>query len=226
MSGPRSIYLFDIDGTLISAHGAGRRAFEQALRQELGLEDGLRGVTLDGKTDPLILDEALAQAGRGPATEEERRRVFFRYLEHLDGELQRASYRVLPGVERALDLVRDSGAHVGLQTGNLEEGARRKLSHGGLWHRFAFGGYGSDAHAREHLVAIAIERGRARAGAHVDARDIWVIGDTPRDIEAARASGARSVGVATGGYDLAALRAAGADLVVETLDAWVEQRRS
>ena len=224
MSGPGSIYLFDIDGTLISAHGAGRRSFERALEAELGITNGLVGIKLDGKTDPLILDEAMAAAGRGPATDDERRRVFFRYLAGLDAELESASYRVLPGVERTLDLLAGTGAHIGLQTGNLEEGARRKLQRGGLWDRFAFGGYGSDAHVREHLVAIAIERGRARAGTKIDPRSIWVIGDTPRDIEAAHASGARSVGVATGGYDADALRAAGAELVVSTLEEWTLTR--
>ena len=224
MSGPDSIYLFDIDGTLIAAHGAGRRAFECALHLELGIKDGLRGITLDGKTDPLILDEALASLGRGSATDTERDRVFATYLHHLEGELLQGTYHVLPGVERALDEIGATGAHVGLQTGNLEEGARRKLQHGNLWHRFSFGGYGSDARAREQLVAVAIERGRAHAQRNVHPDSIWVIGDTPRDIAAARASGARSVGVATGGFDVDALAAAGATVVVRSLDEWLAHR--
>lgn len=216
------MYLFDIDGTLISAHGAGRRAFERALRELHGLDQGLDGIQLDGKTDPLILDEAFAAAGRGVATAVERERVFAEYVRHLDGELTRARYRVLPGVERALQHLEARGAHLGLQTGNLEAGARRKLEFGGLWHRFAFGGFGSDAAQRERLVALAIERGNARAGRALSREEVWVIGDTPRDVAAAHAAGARAVGVATGSYDCAALQAAGAEIVVETLDAWVD----
>ncbi len=217
------IFLFDIDGTLISAHGAGRRAFERALIDTADLPRGLAGIALDGKTDPLILDEAYAAAGRDAPTDEDRRLVFAAYLAYLDEELVKGSYRVLPGVERVLARLESSGAHLGLQTGNLEEGARRKLTFGSLWHRFGFGGFGSDAHAREDLVRIAIARGHARAGRVVDPEHIWVIGDTPRDISAAQAAGARTVGVATGSYDIAALQAAGAELAVETLDHWLDQ---
>jgi phosphoglycolate phosphatase len=214
------IYLFDIDGTLISAQGAGRRAFERALAQEFGIADALRGVQLDGKTDPMILDEAFAAAGRGPSSDEDRARTFAAYLTHLPSELAQASYRVLPGVERALAYLESIGAVIGLATGNVEAGARHKLEHGGLWHRFAFGGYGSDAHARAELVRIAVERGRQRAPRPVAAEEVWVLGDTPRDIAAAHAAGVRAVGVATGSYDVAALTDAGADVVVSTLEEW------
>ncbi len=224
------IYLFDIDGTLIAAHGTGRRAFERALVETCDLPQGLSGIRLDGKTDPLILQEAFAAAGRAEPTDEDRARVFAAYLANLDHELTTGAYEVLPGVERALAHLEALGVHIGLQTGNLEAGARRKLEHGKLWHRFAFGGYGSDAHAREALVAIAIERGHARAASlgqpRVPKTQIWVLGDTPRDIDAAHASGARAVGVATGSYSEADLRNAGADIVVPTLEAWVDRTKS
>ena len=216
------IYLFDIDGTLIAAHGAGRRAFERALVEACDLRDGLAGIKLDGKTDPLILHEAFAAAGRPAPTDDDRARVFAAYLTHLDAELTGGEYQILPGVERALAHLEGLGVHLGLQTGNLEAGARRKLEQGRLWHRFSFGGYGSDAHAREELVAIAIERGHTHARRRVPMDDIWVLGDTPRDIQAAHASGARAVGVATGSFSEAELRTAGADLVVPTLEAWVD----
>ncbi len=217
------IILFDIDGTLISAHGAGRRAFERALRETVDLGEGLSGIALDGKTDPLILDEAYAAVGRSAPTEADRQRVFAAYLANLDAELGKGGYRVLPGVERALAHFEAKGAHIGLQTGNLEDGARIKLSFGALWHRFAFGGYGSDARAREDLVRVAITRGHARAGRTVAADDIWVIGDTPRDISAAHASGARAIGVATGSYSVEDLQLSGADVAVASLDQWIDR---
>ena len=216
------ICLFDIDGTLIAAHGAGRRAFERALLDVFGMEEGLGSIQLDGKTDPMILDEAFLAIGRGPASEAEREQMFASYLAHLPVELDRGHYEVLPGVERALAHFEARGAAIGLATGNLEGGARHKLLRSDLWRRFAFGGYGSDAHAREDLVRVGIERGRKHARLGVEA-EVWVIGDTPRDIAAAHAAGARAVGVATGSYDTAALASAGADLVAATLDEWIDR---
>jgi phosphoglycolate phosphatase len=96
------IFLFDVDQTLVATHGAGRRAFDKALAEVMGLEQGLRGVQLDGKTDPLILDEAMAAAGRGPATKSERDAVLVAYLVQLPTEMAATRYEILPGVERAL----------------------------------------------------------------------------------------------------------------------------
>jgi phosphoglycolate phosphatase-like HAD superfamily hydrolase len=210
------IFLFDIDGTLVATGGAGRRAFERALLDVLGLAEGLRAVQLDGKTDPLILDEALAAAGRPAPTASERAAVLAAYLTHLPAEMARSSYQILPGVERTLDRLEARGLAIGLQTGNVESGARCKLERGDLWRRFRFGGYGSDSHERAELVRVAITRGQR----HLATEEVWVIGDTPRDIAAAHAAGARAIGVATGAYDADALGRAGADLVLETLEAW------
>jgi phosphoglycolate phosphatase-like HAD superfamily hydrolase len=210
------IFLFDIDGTLVATDGAGRRAFERALLEVLGLAAGLRAVQLDGKTDPLILDEACAAAGRPAPTADERAAVLTAYLAHLPAEMARCRYQILPGVERALDHLEARGVAIGLQTGNVEGGARCKLERGDLWRRFRFGGYGSDAHERAELVRIAITRGRH----HLATDEVWVIGDTPRDVAAAHAAGARAIGVATGAYDFDALERAGADVVLETLEAW------
>jgi phosphoglycolate phosphatase-like HAD superfamily hydrolase len=213
------IFLFDIDGTLVATGGAGRRAFERALLDVLGLAEGLRAVQLDGKTDPLILDEALAAAGRRAPTSAERAAVLAAYLAHLPDEMARCRYQVLPGVERTLDRLETRGVAIGLQTGNVEGGARCKLERGDLWRRFRFGGYGSDAHERAELVRIAIARGQR----HLATDEVWVIGDTPRDVAAAHAAGAHAIGVATGAYDADALTHAGADLVLETLDGWPER---
>jgi phosphoglycolate phosphatase-like HAD superfamily hydrolase len=216
------IFLFDIDGTLVATHGAGRRAFERALRDVAGLDAGLARVQLDGKTDPMILDEALASAGRGPARDDERSAVLARYLLYLPDEVAACRYEILPGVERALAHLEHRGVTLGLQTGNVEGGARCKLERGDLWRRFAFGGFGSDAHARPDLVRIAIERARTVS----TSEEIWVVGDTPRDVAAAHASGARAIGVATGAYDTDALTRAGADVVCRTLDDWVDATSS
>jgi phosphoglycolate phosphatase-like HAD superfamily hydrolase len=176
-------------------------------------------VQLDGKTDPIILDEALVNAGRRAARVDEREAVLARYLLYLPDEVASCRYEILPGVERALLHLEERGVTLGLQTGNVEGGARCKLERGDLWRRFAFGGFGSDAHARPDLVRIAIERARTRS----QSEEIWVIGDTPRDIAAAHASRARAIGVATGAYDTGALERAGADIVCNTLEDWLDR---
>jgi phosphoglycolate phosphatase-like HAD superfamily hydrolase len=147
-----------------------------------------------------------------------------RYLLHLEDELARTRdrYCVLPGVSEVLERARGSRRHaVGLATGNVEAGARLKLTPGGLWERFEFGGYGSDASARAELVRCGIARGQAYAerslGRRFEVSEVVVIGDTERDVEAARAVGARAIGVLAGCGDREALIESRPDLLVETL---------
>src|SRR5262249_11539175 len=100
-----------------------------------------------------------------------------------------------------------------LATGNTETGARIKMQRADLWRHFRCGGYGSDSRVRFRLVEVAIERAGACYGRRFEPRDVLVIGDTPLDVEAARAVGAGWGAVATGGPSEEALRAAGADEV-------------
>ncbi len=211
-----TVALFDIDGTLITCGGAGRTSMERAFGEVLGRSD-TGSFPYGGMTDPAIARQATRAAGH---LDEAAllHRVLERYLGHLEGELARSEgYRVLEGVLTLLEAL-EPHAHVavGLGTGNLETGARLKLVRGALWHRFSFGGYGSDHEDRARLLARGVERGAAKLGCSVGAVRVVVIGDTPRDVSAARAIGATVVGVTTGSYDEAAL--AGADLVVSRLD--------
>lgn len=202
----------------MTSDGSGRRAFDRACFEVLGIERALDGVALHGNTDPLILDEACSRGlGRGPSAGEAEQ-VMARYLERLEEELRRpGAVRVLPSVTEVLDRLAGRGAQIGLATGNVEGGALRKLRAAGLWERFAFGGYGSDSGERAELIGVAIERAERHGGRAIERREVAVIGDTPRDVHAARTAGVRAVGVATGIHDAAALAAAGADEVHETL---------
>ena len=121
----------------------------------------------------------------------------------------------MPGVLTLLDrLSRVDEVRCGLVTGNFAEPARIKLEHFDLWRFFHFGAYGDDAPVRDELVPIAVARA-ARNGVTVkEAQHVVVIGDTPLDVQCAIAAGARSVAVATGSYDEAALRGTKADAVV------------
>ncbi len=222
MTVPFQIYLLDIDGTLISCGGAGRRSLERALSDRYGPFDGaLAALRLDGMTDRLIVREALGLLGH-PFTEARCDEVLARYLVHLEGEIAAPGYQVLPGAIDALEALRARGAAYGLCTGNVVGGARVKLARGGLeayfeWGPEAIGGFASDGEARERIVLAALRRASARLGRSLDPREALVVGDTPRDVEAAHLAGCPVLGVTTGRYDAPALRAAGADFVVPSL---------
>lgn len=210
--------LFDIDGTLVLTGGAGGRALARACHALHGWQEALAGVHLGGKTDPLIVDEIFARHAGRPARPDEFDALIDAYVGFLAEELAASeAYRVLPGVGAALASLEVRGATLGLATGNVAPAARLKLERGGLWAPFAFGGFGSDAGDRGQLVATAIARGEAHAGRCFAPDAVLVIGDTVRDIAAARACGAVAVAVATGFESLDTLRAASPDVLLATL---------
>jgi phosphoglycolate phosphatase-like HAD superfamily hydrolase len=215
------LYLFDIDGTLISGDGAGRRAFERACREVLGVELALRGLKLDGMTDPLILDHVFTTHLQRVPGAAESRAVLEAYVRHLPAEIASGVYRVHDAVPEVLDLLESRGALIGLATGNLADGARIKLTRGDLWRRFPFGGFGSDASDRGELVRVAIARAHERSPRPLARHEMLVIGDTPRDVHAAHAAGALAVGVATGSFSVAELQASGADFAFPSLREWL-----
>lgn len=207
MAATQRIYLFDIDGTLISTGGAGRAAMDRAFADVHGVAGAMDGFVLAGKTDPLIYSELLARYNAAPQEARFRRR----YLQYLREELPRANGRgqVLPGVLPLLELLsRQEGAMLGLLTGNWRRGAVLKLEYYGLDGYFAFGAFGDDSADRHDLPAAARRRAaRIRPGTKVPDDRVYVIGDTPRDIGCARADGCVAVAVATGGYSTEELAA-------------------
>lgn len=213
------LVLFDIDGTLVSTDGAGRLAVTQAFEDVTGIPNGFAGVRMAGKTDPQIIREGLT-ANSLPGRDGLRSRILDRYLSLLPEALAQAERpRLLPGVERVLeDLARRPGIVTGLLTGNIENGARIKLSFFGVWEKFALGAYGSDDEERKNLVPFAIERAIRRYGRRPSASDVWLVGDTPNDIAAARAHGARVLAVASGPHTLEELEGHAPDAAVRSLD--------
>jgi phosphoglycolate phosphatase-like HAD superfamily hydrolase len=214
------IVLFDVDGTLIRSGGAGVRAMNAAFQRLYGVTGVMGGVTLAGRTDRAIVGDVLRSIGV-EATPAEVARVRAAYIDDLRVEIERPVAEpgaVLPGVEALLDAI-GTLAHirVGLLTGNFELGAAVKLGHFDLWRRFAFGAFGDDHVDRRALVPVA-RAAATRAGVPAPPScRVVVIGDTPLDVDCARAHGARAVAVATGPYDRSLLAAAGADLVLDTL---------
>ena len=210
------ILLFDIDGTLLLSGRAGYRALNRAFEELFKVARGFDDIPVAGMTDATILTAALARAGVA-ADPETRARFHTRYCELFADEIHFPGPRkgLMPGVAALLEtLSRQDEVRCGLVTGNFATPAQIKLEHFAIWGFFHFGAYGDDAPVRDDLVPIAVERAR-RAGVTVAAaHDVVVIGDTPLDVQCATAAGARSVAVATGSYDEAALRETGAHAVL------------
>jgi phosphoglycolate phosphatase-like HAD superfamily hydrolase len=220
---PFAVYLFDVDGTLVHAGGAGRRAFERAVGDRCGPIDGaLAGLRLDGMTDRFIVRESLRLLGRR-FEDAFCDALLARYVEHLHAEIHGPGYEVLPGVVDVLETLRERRALIALCTGNVVEGARLKLARGGLdrffeWGASAVYGFAADGEDRVHVVQAALRRASARLGRAVPPAEALVIGDTPRDVAAAHAVGIPVLGVATGRYGTEELRQAGAEHVAASLE--------
>ena len=212
-----TIYLFDIDGTLVSTGGAGTRAMGGAFAAIHGRRDACDSFSLGGMTDRAIIRKALQGIG---ATDDEPMidTVLEAYLARLKIEMQAAQdARVLVGVPGALDLVAQRpDSAIGLGTGNTRQGAEIKLG-AGLYDRFAFGGFGCDHEDRGALLAAGARRGAAQLARRLEDCRVLVIGDTPRDVLAARAIGAQCLAVATGPFAIDVLRTTDADWVVPNL---------
>jgi phosphoglycolate phosphatase len=208
--------LFDIDGTLVLTGGAGIRAMNRACEDVLGIRDALDGVAVAGRTDWIILHDAMVRAGR-ELTDELLMVLRARYVEGLQDEIQHPGTGVkaiMPGVRELLGALSSrADVFLGLLTGNFEAAARLKLEYFDLWRYFSCGAFGDDAQDRNALVPFALERARGCGLNDVRARDILVIGDTPHDVACARAVGATPIGVATGNYTVQQIRASGADVV-------------
>ena len=204
----RTALLFDIDGTLLYARGVGRAAFGCAFLAAYGVPyPDLAGLTFVGATDSAVVREMAAACGvaNTPAREEH---FFLRLAREIDAALAQNKPHLYPGVPELTARLHDSGYALGLVTGNVRATAWSKLRHAGLDHAFSFGAYGDDHHARAEIARIAITRTPAGAAPRI------LIGDTPLDVQAAKANGLVAVAVATGWVSAADLAAAGADLVL------------
>ena len=215
------LFLFDVDGTLLTARGAGRTAFNAALREVFGtVGPAEAGYDFRGKTDPRILYDLMTAAGFSAAAIEALATRFFaaytRELATVIGDGRRVE--VLPGVaELVRALAARDDAVVGLLTGNVEPGARVKLAPTGLWSFFRVGAFGSDHPDRRALPAIACARASALLARDFPFERVTIIGDTPLDVDCARACGARAVAVATGFYAYDDLAACEPDVLLSDL---------
>jgi phosphoglycolate phosphatase-like HAD superfamily hydrolase len=212
-----TLLLWDIDGTLIASGGAGMHALQAGLRQALGIEGSLADIDFAGRTDRWIV-RRIFEKFSVPHSEENFTRLIDSYIAALPASLLNPHARVLPGVREILAQAdaREDVAQ-GLLTGNLRRGAQTKLGHHGLWEFFPFGGFADDGELRNDISPHALRRAHEHAKVTFAPERVWVIGDTPHDIECGRVIGARTLAVATGSHTVAQLAAHSPDAVLAHL---------
>jgi len=215
MSKPHTPIWFDIDGTLVHTR-VGKDAFREALEEVFGWKDDFKEVRFAGNTDLCVLMDFSEKYAGDREKVLSQSSVFFECMAvKLDEGLVNAKPDIIPGAPEFLAALSQHD-HLGLYllTGNARECAFHKLRHADLHHLFEEGGFGDD-HADRNILAQQTRERVSRTFEHADQG--WVIGDTPRDIQAAHTIGAQAIGIASGAYSEEELSAAGAALVVEDL---------
>jgi len=213
------LVLFDIDGTLLLSQHAGAQSMHDATRELYGDAFTFDGVEIAGRIDPQIWhDVALANGIDNPHEHHDRFREV--YTRHLARRLAGANtVRVLPGVTALLEaLGAVEGLTRGLLTGNYPETARLKIEAAGLDPEiFEVAAWGCDGRSRRDLPGVAMDRHAAATGARIAPEEVVIIGDTPHDVDCARAHGCRSLAVATGPSSRDELVACEPDLLADDL---------
>lgn len=209
----KKIILFDIDGTLITAGGAGTRSLNLAFHAIFKIVDAFKDITMAGKTDIQIIKEGLGTHGFSMDGNVDKMTEM--YLQFLKEEINNPWKMMKPGIVDLLALLKDKGMPLGLLTGNLEEGARIKLAPFRLNEYFLDGAFGSDHEDRNELLPIAIEK-FTRKGFSYTLKECIVVGDTPRDVICAKVHGAVCIAVATGPYSKEELLRTDADIVFDS----------
>jgi phosphoglycolate phosphatase len=217
MAGPIAV-LFDIDETLVHTGGAGARSWAWAFDQLHGVPADIGAHTSAGETDPQVGRKTFrAVLGREPSFDE-LARLYAKYLWHLSEDIWTSrAYRVLDGAEDLLARLTAAGVILGVVSGAMEGAARTKLEPGKLNRYFVFGSYGSDSPDRTEVTRLGIAKAARLHGRDLSPEEVYVVGDTPRDITAGRAAAATTIGVASGHYHADELRAAKADHVLRSL---------
>ncbi len=225
--------LFDVDHTLLYTGGAGGLAMGRAFQQLHGIENAFQNIEATGRTDWSIFKRGLQTHDLFDDAQDfdDALAAFIdAYVGQLATTLREAPGYVEPGIPELLDaLAARDDVRLGLATGNFRRTCLLKLEYYELNAHLSEGGFGEDAENRGDMVTRAIERvasglPASDRSAHGDnasngsrPNEIWIVGDTPRDVEAARANGVRSLAVATGESTAGELRAAGADVALKDL---------
>ena len=212
------VVLFDVDETLVHTGGSGARSWNAAFDTLYGIPANIDEHSTAGETDPQVVRATFQGVLNREPTHDDLGRLYAQYLLHLAADIWVSEgYRVLPGAEQVLAELGEAGVMLGLVSGAMEGAARTKLMPANLNRFFVFGAYGSDSPDRAQLTRLAVDKAMLLHD-QLTPDQVYVVGDTPRDIAAAKAAGAVSVGVATGIYSTQELAAAGATHVLRSLD--------
>jgi len=198
-------YLFDIDGTLLRSRDRIHfNSFASSVQRVTGFEITLAGILLHGSTDTAILREACQQAGIPAEVMEHRTEAILEAMRNAVAEQRNEMDLILmPGVESVLRYLAGKGALLGVATGNLEAIGWIKIEQAGLREWFKFGGFSDHFSIRPELIGQAAKKARELAGTEAS---VCVVGDTPKDIDAARANYLPVIAVATGNYSFEELQ--------------------
>jgi phosphoglycolate phosphatase-like HAD superfamily hydrolase len=201
-----ALLLWDIDGTILSSSGSGLRAIRLGLLNHFKINDLVEYIDFSGRTDRWIMRQIFARHNI-PATEENFKGFIEAYLKVLPEQIASSKITVFPGVKKLLHegTIR-SQTYQGLLTGNLQRGAEIKLSQQDLWKYFKLGAFCDDSEIRNNLGPYAMMRAMEHFQIAFKPEEVWIIGDTPHDIECAKAVGAHVIAVATGRHEVAELQ--------------------
>ena len=213
------LVLWDVDYTLLSAGGLGNHLYRAVFKDMFG-RDLTAIAPKAGRTDRAILLDTLAQAGvtEARAQVDDFLVALGRRVAAVDGSAK-GEVRALPGAATAIAALAAAGLRQSVLTGNIRPLAAVKLAAAGLGEHLDLdvGAYGDVHEVRAELVPVARQAARMAYGADFSGRATVLVGDTPLDVAAALATGARAVGVATGSFAAADLAAAGAHAVLPDL---------
>lgn len=216
MSEPDKLLLWDIDGTIIETQGAGEAAMDLAMLEVFGISGSLHDIDYSGRTDPLLGRMVCRHYGVSE-TQEKIEGFVDAYVRHLASILAQKPAILLPGMEILEELAANPRFLQGLLTGNVRAGGKCKLSSVNVWQHFAFGCFADNCFDRNELGPKALVLANQESGVEFSPEQVFVIGDTPRDVECGQLISAITVGVATGKYSVADLQEAGADNVFADL---------
>ncbi len=214
----KKLVLFDLDGTLVNAGGSGRTALKKAMAELYGATPEFDHSLISGRTDldNFSIVYALIKKGKKPSAAE-MKKMKAKYLEILPAEVHAAvrskKYDLVSGIEKFLKLLsKERDIILGLGTGNLEEGAKIKLQPSQLLSYFSVGGYGEDGHTREEMLQAAVKRAEKKFKTRIEPENVYVIGDTHRDICAAKNCGFHSAVLTNGFGEAQKIQRAAAEL--------------
>ena len=219
----KKLVLFDLDGTLVYTGQAGRSALIKAIKTLYGREPKFEHGLISGRTDAdnFSIVYKLVK-GKNPSKKEVQK-IHQKYLELLPLEIKQTcrkkTYKLVPGIKKLLaKLATEKEIALGLGTGNVREGAIIKLEPSGLQKYFSYGGYGADGHTREEMLQAAVKRASKKFKTKFTPDQVYVVGDTHRDVLAAKVCGFHSAAITCGFGEPKLLQRSAAELELKNFN--------